>query len=396
MASRHMGSEIDEALIALLGDAADFLRMGALHQLSESYTDGEQILGKVFSGWDTWGAESAYLEFPMISFLPIAERYVEECCARAKTMAEGRKPVEFPARCAGKLMELMVWLPADYLQPHLPTITATVQSNKIFFRVDLQTLQERMELLECSADQSAAVLDDAIKTLVEDPDSSSGMKRGLIALESIRRNRPEYLDLNAAIRRDANADGFAVASYRIAMRGLAHTPAAGTEESLGRLLLNEDESAVASSVEALVRAGSVEAAEQLLLQIESGQVVHPKWLARGLQRVRIHGLASGIAAVRDHSRDPYQWLMLLVAEIRQLDLESAQRIAFDLQRLQSYSKPLVDALYIYFGIYGPQANQDSLGAVVIDYLERTNSPGRKSLQQLLEREPPLGMQDIDK
>ncbi|MEM8735797.1 MAG: hypothetical protein AAGG44_16325, partial [Planctomycetota bacterium] len=337
---------VADQLIDLLGDENRRIRMLALHMLCESYADSSRILDGVFAGWDRLGPEEAFFEFPMLSYLPVPDSQVEESCRRARQMAEGNKIVAPSARCGGKLIEQLVKLPAETLRPSLALIKETIGTSKIFFRVNLKVAQERIELLDCRADQISAVLDDGLEKLSADPQKQNGFSRGLIGLEALRLRHPDYIDLAAVLKDSEGADGLSP-SQIVTLHSLIQFPEPGTEPSLEKFLTSDNEAVFANTVEAMVRAGSVLAAEGLLRQMENAGVENCKWMARGLQRIRLAGLAAGIAAARDQTRDPYLWLMLLVAEVRQFEVTSAERIAFDLARLQSSSEALLDSLDVF-------------------------------------------------
>lgn len=359
-----------EALIGLLESQHATSRMLAMHYLSESYAEDPRILTRFFSGWGQWGAD-AFPEFPMLSFVPIPEDQIAESCRWASEQALGKKIIAPESRCAGKLVEQLMRLPAQSLREHRARIGQTKEVSKIFFRVDLNVLDERFELLDCRADQVAAVLDDAIATLIKEPEHSSASSRGIIALEALRRHHPDYIDLNMIFKNEVGADGPS-SSFRVALQSLISFPQLGSEQHLSRHLLNPHESVYCNIVEALVRCGSREAAEVLLEQLEHAEPENQKWIARGLQRLKLPGLASGIAAARDATKDPYLWLMLLIAEVRQFRIDSVDRIRFDLERLQSTSEALIDSLTVFLQAFHDSPNMEAFRRVANAYINRAH------------------------
>ena len=360
----------EDRLLDLLSSDDAHARMLALHFLSESYSSSPRILEQVFDGWEQWGIQ-AFTEFPMLSYLAIPDNEIERCCQWAANSAKDRKLVEPEARCAGKLIEQLMRLPAEVLAPHQELLKETTSVSKIFFRVDLQGLSDRIELLSCTADQVAAVLDDSIATLTKSPDQPHGLPRGLIALEALRRQHPDYIDLATVLKNDVSEDG-PNASFRVALHSLIQFPHPGTEQHLAKHLSHKNEAVFANVVEALVRAGTREAAEALLEHIEIDAAENRKWIARGLQRLRLPGLASGIAAVRDETSDPYLWLMLLIAEVRQLQADSMERISFDLQRLKSSSEALIDSLVVFLRVRESSPNIRDFECVATEYVQSVN------------------------
>ena len=364
-----VGDSIWKRLTRLLShEQADF-RMLALHLLSESYASESEILKSIFEIWDRDGPDQAFVEFPMLSFVPILDSKVQECCHRAQAMVDGRKLTEFPARCAGKLIEQFSHVSPVSLAPELPLIKETVASSKIFFRVGVDAIEDRIQLLDCSADQIAAVLDDAIAKLNADPQKQRGFKRGLMALEAFRARFPDYIDLSAVLSAEEGDEGLSP-SQMITLHSLIQKPADGMESSFEKFLMSSNEAVFANGVEAMVRAGSINAAECLLRTVDEGEIENRKWAARGLQRIRLPKLAAGIAAARDQARDPYLWIMLLIAEVRQFEVDSIERLVFDLARLQSGSKQLISSLRVFTEIHKEHSGIGKLQETFTDYLSR--------------------------
>lgn len=367
----------NEDLIELLASEDAALRMLALHILCEGYATSPEILAAVFRGWDCWGEADAYPEFPMLSHIPIEEAQISEILDRASKMVQDRKLTEPATRCAGKLIEQVVRLPARQLLEHLGPLRDLCQTSKIFFRVDLDSLQERILLLDRSGDQLAAVLDDAIARLVKNEGDGAARQQGLAALESLRREHPEYLDLTGVFRSRQNllsAEGEAPQpspSFQITLQSLVEFEQPEIENQLAPHLWEASEGVYSSAVEALVRAGTREAALVLLEQLASAPVDNQKWIARGLQRFRTVGLSPKIAELREHTTDPRLWLMLLIAEVRQFEHESAARVGRDLARVQSFSETLMDSLRIYVRLnHGSPAGRQ-VALALDDYRKRT-------------------------
>ncbi|MEM7559741.1 MAG: hypothetical protein AAF394_11515, partial [Planctomycetota bacterium] len=364
----------DQLLDLLTGDSSHF-RMQALHLLSEAYCDSERVLEQVFLAWEKWEPAEAFTEFPMLSFLPIPAGQIVACCEKAQAMAADRKLTDPSARSAGKLVEQLVRLPAKDLEPHLELLEQVKASSKIFFRVNLDQVRDRLQLSDCSADQCAAVLNNSVAELAEGSQNPQVFSQGLAALEALRTYHPDYIDLNSVLKAPVpmkqadESEGEAKPinpSLRLTLQSLCEKAHAGTEPWVGEFLVSDEEAIFSVAVDALVRSGSRLAAEQLLEKVDVADGDNRKWIARGLQRLQLSGLASGIAACRDQCRDPYVWLMLLIAEVRQFQLDSFDRIAFDLSRLQSPSEALADALAMYLHLHSAAVNFGDMRLVVED------------------------------
>lgn len=362
-----------EDLINVLLDKRADLRMLALHLLCESYSSSSKILEQVFTAWDRWDAAQAFPEFPMLSFLAIPAERIEATCQRAAEMAAGRKLTEPACRCAGKLMEQLVRLPPRRLEPHRDLIEQTVSTSKIFFRVDLSELRYRIDLSDRSADQLAASLDEAIQKLATDRAEPETLGHGLAALEALRESHPNYIDLASVLAGPVDSDRRPLsASLHLTMQSLIQVPQARLELPLARHLLSEHEAVYTNVVEALVRLGSRQAGDALLAQLEVADGDAQKWIARGLQRIRAAGLSSGIAELRSRISDPRIWLMLLIAEVRQFDWDSIDRISQDLGRLMSTSETLIDSLIMFQAIHQGAPDARVFQDAVTEYVQRSD------------------------
>lgn len=355
----------------LLDDEPQF-RMLALEFLSEGYAEHGQIMPDVFSMWDRCGVAEAYPEFPMLSHLAIAPALIDECCRRAAQMVVERKLTDPSTRCAGKLLEQVTAGQAVDLASHLNTIRETSKASKIFFRVDLPALQHRVDLLGSSADHLAVRLDSAIETLSRQPGDSAPFMDGLHALEALRWQHPDYLDMRAAIAQSPPESGPAAISFQLSMQSLIQFPQTGSEAHLAKHLLDQRETIFVNAVEALVRCGTPLAAAHLLAAFPDAQSQAQRWIARGLQRIRGLGLATEIAQLRQTTDDPALWLMLLVAEVRQFDPESIPRLTSELPRVKAFAGALLDALNVYVRLQTHAAGARGLQQAFMDYLQDAN------------------------
>ena len=381
-----MKSFQNEDLIGLLLDGQADLRMKVLHTLCEGYASQREVFDAVLAGWDRWGAAEAFHEFPMLSYLAIPPDAIDDCCSRAAAMVEGRKLTELPSRGAGKLLEQVTRLDARTLVPKLEVLESLKAKSKIFFRVDLEGVCYRIGLLDKSADELAGVLDHALEQLAEDANNVPAVHQALAALETLRREHPEYLDLQAAITTAPEGEGAAAISFQLTMQSLVQFEHPGSESALARHLLDSRDAVYSTAVEALVRLGSAATAEAFLEKFDEAEPSNQKWIARGLQRIRVPGLAGPISVLRAGTTDPALWLMLLIAELRQLDASSCLRVAEDLARLQSFSEALIDSLTVFARLYAGGDGEREFQGAFMEYLKRANS----SLgEQLIEKKRKL-------
>jgi len=360
----------NDDLIRLLADDESSFRMLSLHFLSEGHAQEASILPNVLAGWDRWGIELAYPELPMLSHLPIPAAMVVECCQRAADIVPGKKLTDTQTRCAGKLLEQVVCLPAAELRPHQTLITATANTSKIFFRIDPQVLAQRVAMLELDSDRLAQRLESAIETLSHQSDNAAAFHDGLAALEALRFQHPKYIDMSAAIAQSPPDNGAQAVSFQLSMHSLIQFAQSGAEAALAKHLMDGRESIHSNAMEGLVKIGSPLAAAHLILQFEQADGGAQRWIARGLQRVRADGLAEEVARLRDTTEDSALWLMLLVAEVRQFDSASLSRIADEIERVQAFSGALIDALNVYVRVHEASPGSRAIQQAFTSYLKR--------------------------
>ncbi|MEZ6074258.1 MAG: hypothetical protein R3C56_00890 [Pirellulaceae bacterium] len=191
-------------------------------------------------------------------------------------------------------------------------------------------------MLELDSDGLAQRLDSAIETLSHQSDNTAAFHDGLAALEALRYQHPETIDMRAAIAQSPPADGLQAISFQLSMHSLIQFAQAGAEVALAKHLADSRESIHSNAVEALVRIGSPLTAAHLIWQFEVADEGAGSWIARGLQRVRADGLAEEVARLRNATQEPALWLMLLVAEVRQFDSASLQRIIDEMDASKSF------------------------------------------------------------
>ncbi len=328
-------------LVELFADEDQDVRSAALTVLCDGYALDDSILPGILQAWDRFGADKAFADFAMLSFIPARADLVPEVCRRAMKMVEGRTLTDPITRAAGKLIEQQMQLPAASLEPHRDLLRETVGKSKIFFRVDLNLQNQRIELLGQSADQIAVHLDTAIAACTANDKDDAARTKAIISLEALRRQHPHYIDLNMAIAGPPKEGGPAWTSFTVALQSLIQFTQPGVEEHIGRHLLDHREYVYSMAVEAIVRCGTAAAAEQLLTRFDDANSRAQHWIARGLQRVRSEGVSAQVAELI--ALDPHLKSSLVVAQLKQLDPANS-RLALQLEKQTSLpigSSPLV-------------------------------------------------------
>ncbi|GAB5403236.1 MAG: hypothetical protein Aurels2KO_14670 [Aureliella sp.] len=362
----------NDSLIDLLRHANATVRMRALTVLCDGLVDDENIFKAVRDGWKEWGAEDAFPDFPMLSHFPVGADDVEEAIKLAASMADGGKLTDKRTRCAGKLLEQVVQLPLEVIEEHLDAIESVAQSAKIFFRVRPEYARRRQELRSLPLEQLSSQLDSAIETVSQaDGDVDAAYADGLLALDCLRTYHPDAIDIGAAIR-SADEKGPQAVSFSLAMDSLARREEPGLEEQIAAHLHAPQENVFTRAVEALVRSGTPAAAARLVLAMQGAPSNNRTWIVRGLQRIRAEGLAEQLHQLRQRATDQKLWLMLLVAELNQLDPSSVERVSVDLNRLLVFSQQATDAAKAYVAIDLP-CEKSSLESALSSYLHRVEN-----------------------
>jgi hypothetical protein len=159
----------DQKLIALLEHPSSKVRMSALELLASSYCTAPSILQAIFAGWDRFGVAEAYPQFAQLNHLPMHVGLADEVIRRAARMAEGKKLVDPECRAAGKLAEALSLLPGEQLRDFLAPIEELKTRSKIFFRIDSQSLHQRIAMYDAS--------DEAILSVLQSAEESEGSNK---------------------------------------------------------------------------------------------------------------------------------------------------------------------------------------------------------------------------
>jgi hypothetical protein len=233
----------DEQLIAWMAHPDPRVRSASLELITSSYVSNHDIVPSLFSAWDRWGPEHAFPDFPLISHLPIQADKVAECLSRAESMSAGRKLTDRTCRCAGKLVEALSVCDASVFQSHLEAIEALKQSSKVFFRVPIVSMKERVAALQRSSSSLCLDFEDgqptdiaiALEVLLQRGEATSWIERGF----------REWID-------DQEPSSLAVAVLELASRH----PIPGFEDPLLQLLQSDRASIADQASIALVRCRS--------------------------------------------------------------------------------------------------------------------------------------------
>lgn len=142
----------DHLLIQWLEHEQVAVRSASLELLSSSYSTDHRWCQSVFQAWDHFSPQEAFPEFPLLTHLEITHDLVPECIARADSMSRGRALTDRACRCAGKLIEAVSVCSPNHFQTHLADLDRLKRSSKIFFRIDMDRLRYRVELLERNSD----------------------------------------------------------------------------------------------------------------------------------------------------------------------------------------------------------------------------------------------------
>lgn len=176
----------DEQLIEWMAHPDGRVRAASLELITNSYAVSPRILPAIFAAWDQWGPEIAFPDFPLVSHIPIQADRVPECLQRADAMSAGRKLTDRTCRCAGKLVEALSVCDASVFQSHLDEIDRLKQASKVFFRVPILSMRERVAALHRSTSSLALDFEDgqpadvaiALECLMQRGDAIPWLERG--------------------------------------------------------------------------------------------------------------------------------------------------------------------------------------------------------------------------
>jgi len=350
-----MADSIVGSVIEHLAYDDDTLRNIALNWLCEGYLEDPAIARSVFHQWDSRSPESAFHQFPMLSYFPVSSEFIDESLQRATSMVQhGAGLTSLTTRCAGKLLEQLVRLPARQLESHYDRVARVAQSHKIFFRVDLAALRNRLSLLSKTAEETCDLLDQSIESLARNPEDSQALRQGEHALEALRLYHPNTLDLTSVLAQATSENQQMLISLQLSLLSLSQfADEQSYETHLATFLHSSNPTLLNLTLESLVRCGSGMAAQMLVEQFPLANKTNRPWIARGLQRMRVHNLAPLIAQLRNQVSDEALWMMLLVAEMQQLDPQSSQRVMEAFDELEAVNPAVIDAGMLFTFVCSP-------------------------------------------
>ncbi len=272
----------DPQLVAWMTHDRPRIRSAALDLLTASYTHDRHVIEALFAGWDRFGADEAFRDFPLVGHLPIPAERVGECLDRAAAMSAGRPIIDRTCRCAGKLIEALSVAPAPIFAPHLDRIEALKRTSKIFFRVPIEAMREKAEAL--------ARASTSLELDFEDGDSSEIA----IALECLQRRGEAEDRIERGLRELADETGrspLAIAALELASRH----PVVGHEEPLLSLVDRNEAPLADAATVALIRCRNVRVqqliAERFPTMSRTGQL-------RCVEIVRRMRLSKGVELLR--------------------------------------------------------------------------------------------------
>lgn len=179
----------DEQLIGWLVHPDRLVRSASLELLTSSYVSHPGILPAIFAAWDRWGSEEAFPDFPLVSHLPIRREMVDECLTRAESMSQGRKLTDRVCRCAGKLIEALSVCDARVYESHLESMERLKQTSKVFFRVPIGAMRERVAAYQRTSSSLSLDFEDgqpsdiaiALEVLLQRGEAKRWIERGFDA-----------------------------------------------------------------------------------------------------------------------------------------------------------------------------------------------------------------------
>jgi hypothetical protein len=124
------------------------IRTAALELLSGSFSTNARWCDAIFHAWDRFGPTEAFPEFPLLTHLEIPVDRTSEAIDRAAKMVEGKPIIDRGCRSAGKLIEAISVSSPNHFIDHLDRIAELKRTSKIFFRVDVQRMKHRAELMD--------------------------------------------------------------------------------------------------------------------------------------------------------------------------------------------------------------------------------------------------------
>jgi hypothetical protein len=316
----------DQKLIALLEHPSNKVRMPALELLAASYCTAPSILQAILAGWDRFGVADAYPQFAQLNHIPMHVGLADEVISRAGRMAEGKKLVDPECRAAGKLAESLSLLPGDQLRDFLAPIEELKKRSKIFFRIDTQSLRQRIAMYEASDDEILSILQSAEEG--EESNLAQSLQTVQYALEVLHYRHGGHPLLSGWLRL-GTADGphrFGKMAIQLASRHAL----LGHEAAIAQWLGVADTTDAACACIGLARCRSQQAVDCLIDAFPRQSMAGQLRIADILSRLRLDEAAPAIHRLHAHALSPD------VSEA----LHGAQVLHFDFQQFDQWLESL--------------------------------------------------------
>lgn len=305
----------DQQLIDLLTHDSVRFRSAALELLASSYCNAPAMLGAILESWDRFGVAEAFPEFAQVTHLPAHHQYMATVLDRSLKMAEGRKLVDPVCRCAGKIVEAMVLLPADQLGEFLPKIEMLKSSSKIFFRIELADLKRRTELAEMG--------DDDLLEQLEPVWSSSGdvqiQADALHALEILHSRGKADEVIRSWLGPAENWTQDQGSRLSLALQLASRHAFLGFEDMLAAHINHVQATVAATACIALARCRSRDAVYAIVERFAQEAPTTQLRMADVLGRLRVPGASVRIQELREACKDPKICDALNLAQILHFD-----------------------------------------------------------------------------
>ena len=305
----------DQQLIDLLTHDSVRYRSAALELLASSYCNAPTMLGAILEGWDRFGIGDAYPEFAQVAHLPVHHQFMATVLERSFRMVEGRKLVDPICRCAGKIVEALVLLPAEQLSEFLPEIERLKATSKIFFRIELNDLKRRIALTELS--------DEELKEQLEPVWNGNGdvqiQADAVHALEILHGRGAAEEVIRRCLSPSEQWERDAGQRLSIALQVASRHAFLGFEDMLAPHIQHVQATVAATACIALARCRSRDAVFAIVERFAHESPTTQLRMADVLGRLRVPGASVRIQELREACKDPKICDALNLAQILHFD-----------------------------------------------------------------------------
>lgn len=305
----------DQQLIDLLTHDSVRYRSAALELLGASYCNAPTMLGAILEAWDRFGIEEAFPEFAQVTHLPVHHQYGPEILERSFKMVEGRKLVDPICRCAGKMVEAMVLLPAEQISEFLPDIARLKSMSKIFFRIDLNDLKKRIALTELSDEE----LNDQLESVWSGNGDVQLQADAIYALEVLHSRGVAEEIIRSWLAPNEQWEQDAGQRLSIALQVASRHAFLGFEDMLAVHIQHVQATVAATACIALARCRSRDAVFAIVERFAQEKPTTQLRMADVLGRLRVPGASVRLQELRQASKDPKICDALNLAQILHFD-----------------------------------------------------------------------------